>query len=482
MNATLLAEQLSQVNRQLIDAQAEQSVAQSKFDQIKRLGRPGEDIGAANNVLASPLIRNLREQKAQLITQRGEELSRLGPRHPNVVSVNAQIAQVDGAIRTEISRISKNAADELNVVNARVSALEQAKRSLEQRIDTQNLGLVDVEQMQRDADTDRKTYEAFAVYRDKIAGLNTIQPEAELLSRATSPLTPIYPRQMLTLAAVALSTLLLSAVFALVRESMDQRFRSAQDVGAILGLGTLALVPRLSGNLRPETYAASAPRSAVAESIRYLYAELDQASSDAKPFKVLITSSLQGEGKTTTSTMLAREAATNGRKTLLINLDIRHPAAQKSTGNRENCHVRTLVQAGRLFEPSISVDGATGLTRLSFRTMLYEPFKLLYTSQFWRELSMITSDYEMVIIDSPPLLLVPDAKIIANFAHKTVFLVKWGSTTRQTASEGLRHLRTTEADICGAVLTQVDPKKYARYEDDYGRGYLGSRSAYYGTG
>ena len=481
MNATLLSEQLSQLNRQLIDAQAEQSIAQSKYDQIKRLGKPGEDIGAANNVLASPLIRSLREQKAQLITQRGEELSRLGPRHPDIISVNAQIKQIDGAINAETSRISKNAADELNVVNARVAALEEAKHTLEQHIDTQNAGLVNVEQLQRDADTDRKTYEAFAVYRDKIAGLSTIQPEAELLSRATAPLVAVYPRHLLTLSIVALVTLLLGAVLALMRESLDQRFHSAQDVAAILGLGTLALVPRLAGHLRPENYVTGAPRSAVAESIRYLYAELDRTQPDKTPYKVLISSSLQGEGKTTTSTMLAREAATNGRKTLLINLDIRHPSASMGRDSREPCQMQTLVQAGRLFEPTLTVESSTGLTRLSFRTMLYEPFKLLYTSQFWRELAAITADYELVIIDSPPILLVPDAKIIATFAHKTVFLIKWGSTKRQTASEGLRHFRTTGAEICGAVLTQVDPRKYAQYEDNYVRGYLGSSNAYYGA-
>lgn len=477
MNATLLSEQLSQVNRQLIDAEADLSVAQSKFDQIKRLGRPGEDIGAANDVLTSPLIRNLRLEQQELITRRGEKLALLGPRHPDVINFNSQLAHVDRAINTEIRRISKNAADELKVVQARVAALEQAKRSLEQKIDAQNIGLVDVEQLQRDADTDRKAYEAFAAYRNKIAGLNTVQPEAELLSRAISPIHPAYPRKLLIVAAVGFVTLLLSAILAFVRENLDQRFRSAQDVAAILGLRTLALVPRVARHRHPENYVTSAPRSAVAESIRYLYAELDRASPESTPFKVLFSSSIPGEGKSTTATMLAREAATNGRKTLLVNLDIRRPEPSNGDEGTEDDHVQRLRQSDRSFERSITVEPATSLARLSFHTMLREPFKLLCTPQFWSELSTITSDYELVIIDSPPILSVPDAKVIADFAHTTVFLIKWASTKHQTASEGLRHFQAAGADICGAVLAQVDPKKYAQYEDNYVRGYLGSRKA-----
>jgi len=468
MTTTLLSEQLSQIARQLIDAQAEQSVAQAKYEQIQRLGKSDEEIGAADSVLASPLIRSLREQKTQLVAQRGEELSRLGPKNPDVISVNSQIAQVDHAITAEIGRISKNAADQLKVLNSRVAALTQSKHDLEKRIDVQNAGLVNVEQLQRDADTDRETYAAFAIYHDKIAGLNSIlQPEAELLSGATTPISPFYPRQMLTLAGVGLSTLFLSIIFVLLRERLDQRFHSSQDVDAVLGLPTLALVPRIPGGLTSGSLPSLASRSSIAEAVRYLYAELDHGLQVKLPLKVLISSSLQGEGKSTTSGMLAREAATNGRKTLLINLDIRRTPPRESSSGTATGQVQTLQHVEQLFKPSFDVESGTGLTRLSFQTALHEPFKLLYTQHFWRELSEITASYEVVVIDSPPILSVPDAKIIAAFADKTIFLVKWGSTKRHMASEGLRHFQTIDAEICGVVLTHVDAKRYASYGGDY---------------
>src|SRR6185312_8645022 len=467
MTTTLLSEQLSQITRQLIDAQAEQSATQAKYQQIQRLGKQGAEIGAADNVLASPMIRSLREQKTQLTAQRSEELTRLGPRNPDVISVNSQIAQIDHAIDAEVDRISKNASDQMKVLNSRVSALDQAKHDLEKRIDVQNEGLVSVEQLQKNAETDRKTYEAFAVYRDKLAGLTAVlPPAAELLSTATAPVNPSYPRQMLILVGVALVTFLLAATLSLLREHLDDRFRNSQDVEMVLGLPTLALIPRISETQRFARRLSRAGQSSVAEAVRYLYAEVNDEPSVETSLRVLISSSLQGEGKSTISARLAREAASNGRKTLLLDLDIRRGALRHSASRSSATQLQRLPATDDLFEPIFDTESDTGLTRLSFRTGLVEPFKLLYMQQFWRRLSEITASYDLIIIDSPPILAVPDAKLIAAFADKTIFLVKWGSTKHSTASEGLRHFRTIDAKISGVVLTDVDLKKYAKYDSD----------------
>jgi polysaccharide biosynthesis transport protein len=467
MTTTLLSEQLSQITRQLIDAQAEQSATEAKFQQIQRLGKQGAEIGAADNVLASPMIRSLREQKTQLTAQRSEELTRLGPRNPDVISVNSQIAQIDRAIDAEVDRISKNASDQMKVLNSRVSALDQAKRDLEKRIDVQNEGLVSVEQLQKNAETDRKTYEAFAVYRDKLAGLTAVlPPAAELLSTATAPVNPSYPRQMMILVGVALATFLLAATLALLREHLDDRFRNSQDVETVLGLPTLALIPRISETQRFTRRLSRAGQSSVAEAVRYLYAEVNDEPSVETSLRVLISSSLQGEGKSTISARLAREAASNGRKTLLLDLDIRRGALRRGASRGSATQLQRLPATDDLFEPIFDTEPDTGLTRLSFRTGLVEPFKLLYMQQFWRRLSEITASYDLIIIDSPPILAVPDAKLIAAFADKTIFLVKWGSTKHSTASEGLRHFRTIDAKISGVVLTDVDLKKYAKYDSD----------------
>ena len=119
------------------------------------------------------------------------------------------------------------------------------------------------------------------------------------------------------------------------------------------------------------------------------------------------------------------------------------------------------------FETSLHVEPSTGLTFLSFRTSLPQPFKLLYNQRFWEEISQIMSRFDLVVIDSPPILSVPDAKIIAGYVDKTVFLIKWRHTKRAAAIEGVRHFRAIGAEICGAVLTQVESKKRASYYGNY---------------
>jgi uncharacterized protein involved in exopolysaccharide biosynthesis len=453
----LLSEQLSQIARQLIDAQAEQGRAQAKVDQLGRLGHSALGAQASDEVLASPLIANLQEQKAQLDTQRQEEESRLGPKHPDIKSVNSQIAQIDAEIGGETARITHNAADQLKEIDSRVASLQQAKSTIETNIDTQGAALVHLHEMQAQADSDRKAYEAFAIYRDKLAGLNEVeQPEAQLLSGATAPVDPAYPRDLMTLAAVGFITLLLSSAYALLRPSLDTRFRSAQDIAVVLGLPTLATIQRLGHGRRREAL--------VADDIRYLYAELEKPLLLRKPLKILFSSSLPREGKTTIATMLAREAASDGRATLLIDLDIRHQLGTRPPAAAPGHDRRTPALS---FEPMLHVEPATGLACLSFKTPLQQPFKLLYNEQFWNKISEIMSRFDLVVIDSPPILSVPDAKIIAGYVDKTVFLVKWRDTKRAAAIEGIRHFRSIGAEICGAVLTQVDPHKQSSYYGDY---------------
>jgi uncharacterized protein involved in exopolysaccharide biosynthesis len=455
--APVLTEQLSQIARQLTDAQAEQGRISAKVDQLGRLSKSNFGVRASDDVLASPLIANLQQQKAQLDTQRQEEQSRLGPKHPDIKSIGSQIAQIDAEIAAETGRITHNAADQLKEINARVARLDQAKTAIEKKIDGQGVSLVRLHEMQAQADSDRKAYEAFAIYRDKLAGLTEVeQPAAQLLSAAIPPISPSYPRDLLTMAAVGCITLLLSIAYALLRPSFDTRFRTAQDIAVVLGLQTLASVQRISRNRRREAL--------VAEGIRYLYAELENTLLSRKPLKILFTSSVPREGKTTIATMLAREAASDGRLTLLIDLDIRN---QRSAGPTNGQPGNGRGSPAMSFETSLHVEPSTGLTFLSFRTSLAQPFKLLYNQRFWEEISQIMSRFDLVVIDSPPILSVPDAKIIAGYVDKTVFLVKWRHTKRAAAIEGVRHFRAIGAEICGAVLTQVESKKRASYYGNY---------------
>ena len=252
--APVLTEQLSQIARQLVDAQAEQGRVSAKVDQLGRLSKSNFGVRASDDVLASALIANLQQQKAQLDTQRQEVQSRLGPKHPDVKSITSQISQIDAEIAGETGRITHNAADQLKEINTRVARLEQAKSAIEKKIDTQGVSLVRLSEMQAQAHSDRKAYEAFAIYRDKVAGLTEVeQPAVQLLSAAIPPISPSYPRDFLTLAAAGCISLLLSMAYALLRPSFDTRFRSAQDVAVVLGLP--------NSRERPADIAQQAPRS-----------------------------------------------------------------------------------------------------------------------------------------------------------------------------------------------------------------------------
>jgi succinoglycan biosynthesis transport protein ExoP len=461
--AGILSEQLTHITRQLVDARAEQADAEAKFAQLRRLRESKEGgIETANDVLASPLIQRLREQEAALLAERGRMAPILGQRHPGLISVNTQLKQVRDKITTEIDKIAQNIADRIEFLRTRINALENEKQQLEKRIDAQNSGLIRLREVQRDAETNRTTYEAFAIYHSRMAGLGEIeQGQTEFLSPAVPAANPSSPAPLVTLVAVAVIAAALSFLVIVIREGLDHGLHGANEVGAFLGLPTLAVVPRISRKSEaPEDHVLMAPESTAVEAIRSLLASVDRVrTSSNRPVRILISSSLPGEGKTVTSIMLAREAALVGFKTLLVNLDVRrqHGAAIFSAGEA------LPVESGASFGPVIGTEESTGLSVVSLRCYVREPFKLLCSPSLWRQLDRYASDFEFVIMDSPPILSVPDAKVIAGFADIIILLAKWGTTKRHVVAESVRQFRGVGAEVHGVVLTQVDPLKYAKY-------------------
>ena len=459
--ASIAAEQLSQITRQLSEVRAERDDAEAKYSRLQALRSGQESLDSVEDVLASPLIQRLREQETTFLAEQGRMLSRFGDRYPDVVAVNAQIENVRKKIRAEIDKIAQRAFDRLNLVNARLEALAREKNNLEARIDAQNAGLIKLREVQQDVDTNRATYEAFAIYHARMAGFSEIEPgEMELLSPAAVPTASSSLPPLIILGATAFGSFWLAFLGVCFREGVDRGLRSAQQVGVFLGLPTLALIPQARRTRAPQDLVLTAPECTTVEAIRYLYAAVDRVRM-RRPTKLLFCSALPGDGKTVTAVMLAREAAHLGEKTLFIDLDLRKDGKIGDRGEtvaawdlsdraRTRCKLR-LTQDRRANVSVLSPYCSSA------------PFRLLYSPTLWRAIDHIAADYELVVIDSPPILSVPDAKVIATFADWTVFVARWGATKREVAAEGVTQLRGAGANMLGAVLTQVRPGKYTKY-------------------
>ncbi len=449
---TILGEQLSQVSREMLDVRAQLAAAQAKQDEVARLGSQPDGLARAGDVLASPTVHSLRNLEAKLSTDIAASEGKLGPQHPLLASLRAQLAGVHGRLAAEVDRISRETSSRASLLRSQLATFERTRDDLQAQIERQGEPAAKLRDLQRHVDDDRNTYTAFAIFRAKADGLPQVErPRLEILSPAAPSALPASPNRPAVLLGALFGTFGLGLLASVVRATIDQRLRSSEQVSTLFGLETAALIPRAPkrrGRRDPAAIALDMPESALAEAVRHLHASLTADRVGRSPFRVLVCSALPYEGKTTTSLMLARQAAAVGEKTLLVSLDLRRAEVKREEDDTE----------GYVF---ISQEARSGLSKLSIRLHKRDSLRALYLPAFWQRLRDACEGYDFIVFDTPPVLPVSDAKMIARFAdaQTTLLVVKWGATKASAVEEALRQLRLAGSQSLRIALTQVDPRE-----------------------
>jgi succinoglycan biosynthesis transport protein ExoP len=362
-----------------------------------------------------------------------------------------------------------------------VMDLRQEADTITVRFEQQSQALNKIEQAERDTEATRVLYETFLTrLKETTVQIGTYQAESRLLSEAI-PGKQVAPRRSIILIMAILLGLALGAATVLIREALQNTFRTARDLEYWTGNTVLGLVPRIPARTRPGTiaYLEKKPTSAVAEAIRNLRTSILMSNVD-KPCKVIVsTSSIPGEGKTTLAIALALNLAGLDKKVLLIEGDIRRrkfpeyfPEASAHAGLLSVISGATTLSKAVWSHPNGSIDVLMGeQSNVNAADVLSSP-------GFTKLISYLREKYDYVIIDSPPVLVVPDARIMSTLADAIIYAVKWDSTTRRQVEEGLKQFSSVNVSVTGLVLSQVNGRSMRRY--GYG-GHHGSYS-HYGKG
>jgi capsular exopolysaccharide synthesis family protein len=290
------------------------------------------------------------------------------------------------------------------------------------------------------------------------------KPDARVLSAATVPGSPSFPKPMLFVAAAVALGLMFGLLLVWFLEQADSTIRSGDEIRTALGMPCLALVPSLRrgvlGRHRVEDYVARKPLSPFSESMRTLRASLWLGSDP--PRVVVITAARPGEGKTTTAIALARSAAMNGERVLLIDCDIRLPSVGRAFRAEGAPGVTDLLLGQAEYEQILRRDHLTALDYIPAGAAEIHSLGLFMSEAMASLLDRVRRDYDFVVLDAPPALAMADARVVARLADATLLCVKWRDTPRSVVRNSLALLEDAKARIVGAALTQVDAKTHRR--------------------
>ncbi len=376
--------------------------------------------------------------------------------------------QFEQLLRSEIVGITR--------LESQVIGLTQSLENIEAQIESQSADLVTLQQLTREAEAARSIYEYFLGRLKETSVQQGIQQaDSRVLSQAVLPNIPSAPRKSRILALAGILGLMIGAGLILLREFLNNTYRTSQQLEQGTGHTVMGQIPKLPARKRRNVikYLRDKPASAAAESIRNLRTSVMLSNIDNPPQVIMLTSSIPGEGKTTISLALAQSFSGLDKRVLLIEGDLRRlvfseyfSAKQYETGLISVLSGRASLPEAIHHIPEVGVDVLLGEQA---ETNVADMFSSDRFAQLMKE---IRTAYDVVIIDTPPVLVVPDARTIAQHVDALLFAVHWDSTEQNQVTEGLRMLASVNIRPSGVVLSQIDMKGMRRY------GYGGQYGAY----
>lgn len=360
-----------------------------------------------------------------------------------------------------------------------IASLNQTIEDLEGQIQTQSSDLLTLQQLEREAEVNRTLYEYFLTRLREASVQQGIQTaDARILSTAV-PRPAASPRTALIYALSLVLGGMIGAALVLYREFRRTALRTPEDLEAATGATVLGQIPlaRIRRRKGLIDYLEEKPNSAFSETVRNLRTSILLSNVDAPPRSVMLTSSVPGEGKTTLSLSLAKNLSGLGKRTLLIEADIRRRTFDQYFDTRDKPKLVDAVLAdgpiaGFAIEESqlgvhVLFGGRSGINAADFFS----------SDKFDAFMKRAREEFDYIVIDTPPVLAVPDARIIGQHVDAILYAVHWDRTPRAQVQAGLRSFRDVQLPVSGTVLTQIDPKGMKRY--GYGSGYAAYANKYY---
>jgi capsular exopolysaccharide synthesis family protein len=307
---------------------------------------------------------------------------------------------------------------------------------------------------------------------EKPVGGGTSLVRIETTDPATVPTQPSGPHKTVNLAAGLAGGLIGGIALALLRNAFDTRIRRTSDIGTITPAPVLGEIAFDANAAREPLIVRKDPRSTMSEAFRGLRTNLLFVDPDADHGKtIVVTSAMQGEGKTTTTANLALTLAENGAKVAFVDADLRRPRVAEVMGLEGAVGLSDLLIARAELEDVVQPWGSGALSVIPAGATPPNPSELLGSQAMRALIAELESRFDHVLIDSPPLLPVTDAAILSKLTAGAIVVTAAGRSRRPQLKRALEVLAGLDARVLGIVATMVHRKNNSSYGYGYGYGY-----------
>jgi polysaccharide biosynthesis transport protein len=495
-NQNTVVERLAGLNQQLLQAENDRKTAEAAYNAAKLPDAAralAEDGAKSNNDLESKL-NELRQKRALLMVDATEEA-------PEVKEVDQQISELDRQLKEMSSRKSATLLTNLNTRYQQALEREQSLRKAfeQQRAQTlsQNEAAINYRIIQQEIETNKSLLNGLLQGAKENDVVMAGKPNnISIVDYALTPDTPVGPNRTRTVIAAFFLSIGLGVGLALFFEYLDDTVHSTEEVERMLHLPALAVIPSVGSGARRRVLPGSTAlqkqngngnghsellmnvdsRSPLAEAYRHLRTSVLLSTAGRAPKSLLVTSSLPGEGKTTTAVNTAMSLAQTGASVVIIDADMRRPRLQSIFDMQGQQGLSSILSSDTSDGDMLAMvrsDEESGLNILTSGPIPPNPAELLGSDQMRRLLAVLQQNYTHVVVDSPPVSSFTDGVLISSMVDGVLLVVHGGKSSRHIVRRSKQLLKDVGAKIFGVVLNNINLQShdYYYYQSYYGQKY-----------
>jgi len=460
---------LGALNLSYLDKRRERLALRAELDELRKFLTSPDLTQSAKypTLLNNPTIGGLRTRYIDLQIQATEQGKKFMDKHPKMVALQEQMAEVRKAVTSEVQRVIASLENQYNALNNQENELKQLFNTQKTTVIQSEKDVTAYESLRRDLDIQKAMYQEISKRLAETSIATALENNNVTVVEQALAGNPV--------SSGALKYLLLGLIFslgcggglALVAEGLDRRFKNVAEVEQALAIPFLGFIPRhaLPKRTPPALITLQKPWSAAAEAYHTVRTWVQLAQPPVR--SLLVTSACSHEGKSTTAANLAVSFAQLGRHVLLVEVDLRNPSLHRIFGNVQGQGLTDVLARGVEWNSVVHEAPLDNLKILFAGACPLNPTELLSMARLKHLIEHWKTRFDLVIFDSPVVLSVPDVMILAPMMDNVLLVHSQGRSTRTMAVETKRLLERAGAKLLGMIFNNVRPKEEHVYSADY---------------
>ena len=466
----ITVQKLADLNAALTRAKTERIQKEAMYQQLQASQSDPSKLDTFPAILGNVFIQQQKGELADLQRQYAQASEKLGDKHPEIIKLKTAIQLSQTKLTGEIGKVVQSVRSEYQAALAQENSLTGALNQQKGEAMSMNRKAIDYGVLERDVESSKGIYNSL-LQRAKETGVSGELKTSNIrvVDAAEKPRAPISPnkRQNMLLGLFGGSLVACGLVFFF--QYLDSRLKTPDEITAHLGLAHLGMLPAMDQKGGKYPLLSGGVPANFSEAFRAFRTNVLFSSAQEGARSLVVTSTGPGEGKSTVAANLAISLAQAGQRVLLIDADMRKPKTHEIFGTKQEPGLSNLLVGTTKASDAVKKTTVGGLWVLTAGRIPPNPAELLGSPRFREFLTSLKAHFDWIILDTPPVMAVTDATLVAHHASGVVFVVGAEMTSRHAAKRALDQLQQANARFVGGVLNRVDLHRNAYYYSQYYR-------------